>query len=586
MGSDPTGSGRIIQPPAAGAAVADRLRLWSVVIVVAATLAGAVLRGHTLGANSFDPAEVTEVNAADAIRFRREPVGDPIPGVAAWVAAGTLHWGYGEATLRRPIAFAGTLTILVVWALGLLACGSEAATYAAVALALAPLHVGISRRVGPDVWLTLCATLTVVTCLWAARAPQAWRRQALCGVLAMLTCACAYRGVLVIAAIAVAAVVLAIRDPLMRHWATRCILLMFLAAAVAGMAAAYAQPRWYAGILRPPIDGRFPFDLLSQLATHQPQQWSAGIALAVCATVGLASIGRSRAGTFLGSWLLVGGTGLLGTDWLRHAAFQPEAISFVLPAYVLLGAAGLTWLRRTVCVGNRAVTAIGQVAACTLLLALGLPGLRELPRQPSWRDAAHVVAANLRPDDVLVVLAEQPSFTFYAPDLVRRMEPDVRPAWASGYFARRKRGWLVVPAQVRNRPGWAVMQRWLDRFPPVDLSPDDRTVVLYMGQGGHDDLVVESAYFPLPTATLVHGRVLLDWLLQVGPVPAVLWKVDQIALSREAVDVRNPALLQAVYYLAQHDHGDRAASLAYRLATAEPHWEEAQRALEAFRRTD
>jgi len=561
------------------------LRL-SVVALLAVTLTGAALRMADLGGDSFDPTEIGEINSAETIRLPRDQMWSAFVRLSTWITAATLESGYGERTLRLPSAAAGTLTIVAVWGLGVLSFGAETGLYAAAAIAAAPLHVALSRTVGQDSWLTLFVTLTVLTFTWAVQKPRDGRRQMVCAATALLACSCAYRGLLVLAALALAAVVMATRRPSLRRLARRTCLMVSLVAAAAVVLAVYHPPQSDSAYLRPHFGWMVQLQMLNELATGQPRQWWAGAGLVSGIVSGLISTAGSRSAIICIAWLLVGTEGLFLGEWSKRIAFRPADIGFVLPAYLLLAAAGLTWVRRTLVPDTVRLLAVGgQAAALALLLAVELPELADYFHQHngSWRAAAQVVAANSRPYEVLVVLAEQPSFAFYAPDLAPRMEPDVRPARAPGYFVHPKRGWLVVPDSLRHLGGWNVMQQHLMRFPPVDLSPDASTVVLYMGQGGYDQLLFEAAHFTLPTATLVRGTLLLDWLQLIGPVPAVLWKVDQIALSREALDFRNPSLLHVVYYLAEHNHAGRAASLAYRLATAQPDWDEAQRALAAFR---
>jgi 4-amino-4-deoxy-L-arabinose transferase-like glycosyltransferase len=547
---------------------------------------GAAVRVSELGIDNFDRTEVDEINRAEAIRFPRAAAGSPVASISTLLTAATLGWGYGEATLRLPQVAAGVLTIIAVWGLGGIMFGAETALFAAAALAVAPLHVALSRSVGADVWLTLFATLTVLAFILAVQAPQDPRRGMTFAATAALTYGCAYRALLVFAALAVAAVVIAVREPPLRRWVRRPLLVMLLIAAAASLWATGHPPRLIGTFLWPDFGWIFQLQLLSQLATGQPQRWWAGVALLACVIVGMVTSGGSRSGIVTAMWLLIGCSGLLVNEWFRRLVFRPGDIGFIVPAYALLGAAGLVRLRQLAFANTGTPLVVAsQAAVLVFLLALELPGLADQRNQhpPAWRAAAEVVATNTLPDDVIVVLNQQPSFAFYAPDLDRRLEPDVRPGRAAGYFVHPERNWLVVPQSLRYRGGWKVINNWLARYPPVDLSPDAATVVLYMGHDGRDQLLFETAYFKLPTATLVHGDLLFEWLQQMGPLPAVLWKVDQIALSRERLDFRNPSLLNAVYYLAQNGHGDRAASLAYRLATAAPDWDDAQRALEAFR---
>src|SRR5262249_38875087 len=152
-----------------------------------------------------------------------------------WITAGALTWGYDEATLRLPSALAGTLTILAVWAMGVLSFGAETGLFAAGALTVAPQHVARSRRPGAGPWWTLFGTLTVFAFAWAVEEPRGGWREVLCAAMALLTCGCGYRALLTLAAVTIAAVVLAVREPRLRRLARRVCFAMLVLAAAAGV---------------------------------------------------------------------------------------------------------------------------------------------------------------------------------------------------------------------------------------------------------------------------------------------------------------------------------------------------------------
>jgi len=429
------------------------------------------------------------------------------------------------------------------------------------------------------------AILSVAALCWSLRAPRSLVRWLTFSAVTLLAALSGHAAFFLLAALFLSAVVTAFRERRTVGVCARALLAILPAAVAAGSWISSRDLPVPLAIFPLPL-GRSVLYAITALGTTGPHAPLWGGLLFLCVVLGGISAAKFAARNALVAVVIVGVGGVVVASTFLHLQFDVGQVDFVLPAYLLLAGAGLSVLRHTV--AGRFWPRLAWAVPCGALVVVGLiqwPSVRaEVQRSnTNWRDAARMVAANALPGQPIVVLSDRASFVFYAPHLEARVEPAVRPALAPGYFVRVERGWLIAPAAVRLYPGWNYIARWLERFPPVNLSPDPSIDVFYMGRGDRDLLHLEAAFFDLPTAVLVRGNLLFRLLQTIGPIPQVLWKVDQIALSRERLNLRNPDLLNALYFLAEHGHADRAASLAYRLAMAEPDWQEAQRALAAFR---
>jgi len=571
---------------------APRSITWMIVTVI--VLAGTLVQLHQLGSWSFDGSEISQVNsAAGPLQvLPRAQASTAATGlsVPVLITRFALRWGYGEFALRLPSVLAGAAAAVALWLLGVATVGHEAALYATVLLVFSARQVGFSQQVGSEVWLSLFALSTVLAFWWTRAVWEGQYSSRVSGrwlvfaVASTLLCLSSYAGTLVVAALAACLICASVAGRAKASTALVGLAAMLIAISAAVLCYVRNPPppggAWFPILLLPRlrevIEGLTPFDTLG----------GAGVAL-----VGLSALAgaiwiavRGGEGTILLSWAVIGVAGTVITGWARRAPFSPGQIAFVYPAYLLLVGAGLRLVRSLMARTSGRRLLLIQTSLVVGLVLVEVPALARYFRQPRmpWREAAAIVAANVRHDDVIVVLQERESFLFYAPDLQGRVKPMVPPALAPGYFARAKRAWLIAPAWLHVYPGWTRIEAWFKRFPPVDLSPSPELDVFYLGSEGREQLLLEAAFFELPTSTLVHGGFLFDVLRGVGVQSPVLWKVDQIALSRRPLNFLNPDLLNVVYYLAEHGYGDRAGSLAYRLATACPDWQVAREALAAF----
>jgi dolichyl-phosphate-mannose-protein mannosyltransferase len=560
---------------------------WLYVVAGVVVGAGAVVRFHHLGTPDFDAREVAAINSVDRLRHPQiaqagtDGVPLPVPYAATRVA---MRWGYAEGTLRLPGAIAGTATLPAVWWIGQAIFGPEAALYATALLATSALHVGLSRSVDAEAWLTLWTALTVLVFSRASTATPAREHWILFAAVAAVMALSGYAGLLVLIALAGYAT-----------WAGgRSGRGLFRPVVFASLLAAIPLGGW--AFFNPPQIGgtyfgvQFGWRLIGTLIETLASTSDMRVAFVVLALAVVGAMAAGRPVSVIVTWAAVGVGGVVLTDWLTQGAWEPEQLGFVLPAYCLLAGLGLSRVRAAVAAAlvprrialQATVPLIG--AALLAVLAMDMPALAAVLRRqgPSWHDAAAAVMVNARPEDRIVALHDRTRFVFSAPELERRVPPLVPPARATSYFVRAPRAWFIVPPATRLYPGWPLVTKWMTTVRSVRLDMGGGLDVFYLGRVDRQQLLTEVAYFTLPTPVLVRGSLLLDLLLEVGPLDQVLWKVDQIALSHPSPELRNPVLLQAVYFLAQHEHGDRAASLAYRLATADPAWAEARAALAAF----
>lgn len=561
------------------------------ILAAAALVAAAAVRLYALSAASFELEEIATVDAAEHARGILDAQAstatvaatpDPVEPVPVLVSVLALRSGYGEFTQRLPGVVAGIATVAAIHSLASTLFGAEVALYAAIGMACSPVHVALSRTVGPGVWLALFATLSTaafVRALWSGGRLQQWIAFGAC---ALLMCGSGYAALFPLAGMAGYAVA-ALRQRELRTAALRgciaCSGVAALAAASIMLQPPHPEPSIFALRLGPQL----PAEIASMLATGRGGTLAGGALMLLCVLIGALSAAHKRGAGLCGVWLLCA---LLGTVLVdRYLGLQLRAgqLAVALPAYFVLMGAGMSWSRQVLArMGRGRIDALVRSGFLCLLVAVEAPSLWAYLRQPPapWREAAAVVDANARSSDSIVVLNDRRRFLFYAPDLERRAAGVARPGLAPVFFVHPFRAWFVAPAASRLYPGWKRVAEWFQRFPPVRLSPGPGVDVFYVGRGGRAELLREAAYFHLPTAVLVRDSLLLELLKQSGPIPPVLWKVDQIALSREALDFHNPQLLSVVDYLAQQGFGDRAISLAYRLATADPNWAEARQALD------
>ncbi len=307
-------------------------------------------------------------------------------------------------------------------------------------------------------------------------------------------------------------------------------------------------------------------------------QWPTWLAPAawLLVAVGAGVAGRRVGARWLLAWLL--GAFALAAWAQRERWIVSEGLLAVtlVPFLVLvgLGAAyvgGLlgSFLR---CPKASLAFAVAIVGAVVGGQVLATPGVWK-----NWRVVARMVSNNLGSRDVLATSLCRSALALYAPELAQRLPLDADVGRALVVFPAAESGWLIAPVEARLHPAWAKVEEWVRTFGVIDLSPDPGTHVLYFRRGGRQVALRRAADFDLPTATLRRGRLLAAMLETAGPLPSVLWKVDQLVLDPEPMGERNEGLVDAVEQLIAFEQFDRAHSLVDRLLASHPKWERALR---------
>lgn len=543
-------------------------------MLLAIVVSAVGLRTADLASTSLGRDEIAILQTATPrLMTASTPVPPPrdwwLPGGAARIMT---QWTYGELGLRLPSLLLSALTIAVVGGLSFECSGALAALVAALALSLSPLALQGGREIGPVAW----AGLSSVVAAWAF-----WRAGARPSLLVCLVMVGALGCLALVSKAALALLAAFAVDASVRSRSDRRQRLAWIAAAavVVVVVCIFLPPRLTPVVAPPPLSG-LSFITLNGLLPA----WGGGGLLALTG-LGLMVAWR-RPATRLLVWWLVAALLLTLTPICVGARFEPADAAALEAAMVLLVGAAVAqicvWLR--LADGSDRVGLPATVLACGVCALLLGPGTaRQLAEAPlPWPSVAAMLRNNLGPVDPIVVMLDRNSLVFYAPDLERRILPQLPPGRSLSYLQGVRSGWLIAPWGVRFYPGWPKLRAWVEQFHAVDLSSDPRLHVYYFNDRGRPDALRQIATFDLPSETLVRGDLLQELASDPQLSAALLWKIDQLALWPTPSNLRNPALLATVSLLANGGSADRAASLAYRIASAEPDWPEAQTMLAAF----
>ena len=549
------------------------MRLLILALAATAVAAGGFTRCYDLGGTSFTHDEIVALTGWRATPLTQGDAESP----ASRLGALTARWlTYDARPLRSFSAVSGCLALIAFWWLGSLVLGRAGAAVATTGFAWSATQIWWSRHLSLTSFETLLALLTAGFCVRAISKPApspVWGGVCVCAAVYGWTSATA-----------------------------ACLVVVLL---VVGLQMDVATEQRHSGRLL--IIGGLLFSLVLNVWQFGPWPnltllsgawtWTQAVTLegTLDATVSiwllpLVLVGIIRSRPREHHVLLVGWGAVSLTAWILARSMSRAATHYAHaaePALWMLGGAGAIgiceWVERRL--GRNWELGVGL----GLLALFTLPQLPSAKRalsaaDPDWRQITQIVRTNWRSGEPIVVLHDRDAFLFYAPELADRVEPVSAPVRALPALSNGPHAWLVVPFAARVYPGWPAVEEWLGRFAAVDLSPDRSSAsVYYVGRYGRNDLLRRAEFFELPASSLTQGSLMFDLLQRPGSSTPALWKVDQLVRSTSPPALRNPNLLNAVYLLAEHKQGDRAASLAYRLASADPGWLEAQRALAAFR---
>lgn len=363
----------------------------------------------------------------------------PWPDMIAWIVRidqhpplyytllhGWMVWGDGEFVVRFLSAWAGILTLPLIYVLGRRMGGNQVGLMTLLLLAVSPFHIHLAQEARMYTWLTLNASAAMLALTRILGEPQAeigglgrprinlaWPVYVGFTAAAMLTHNTA---VLLPVAINVAAVGLCRRRT--RRWwigwllAQAGVLLLWspwLRAFVTQCRGVYGE-FW----IPAPDVGRVAGALKNMLSAFLPDDMGWGHAIwvgyAALLVGGLLHLRRERrpsaAGLLLGLWLIPWAAELLIS--IRRPIFYDRTLLWTsLPLYVLL-AGGLCRLRRAPLIGLAA-------AGLVMVNGISLGEYYTHYRKEQWHLAAAWVAERARPDDLILFNATwvQIPFDYY-----------------------------------------------------------------------------------------------------------------------------------------------------------------------------
>lgn len=408
MTGAPAARGAPAAPPRPAAA-----RRWWAAGLAFAILLGALLRWHGLGREGYwgdeiISVEVARMPVAQLLANRAKNHNPPLYFLLlkGWVA----RFGDGEAATRALSLLFGVLAVPAIALLGAELFSPAAGAWAALLLALSPLHLRYTQETRA---YSLLVLLAILSFLLFARVLRRGRARDIAGLFA-LNVILVYTHLsawLLVAAQAAAFPLLARggpwAPPLRRWWLLQGGILLASAPWWAALAFTWrivtARKAQIHGVLLG--EGGRPEDLAAALRAIAGSAPALAL-LAATALLGLLALpglravgppGERRWRLAAGLWLLVGMAGPVALALVLPLAVRARYLIAGLPALLLLAGAGLDRVRPA-------------VARAVLLAALILPSgaavarqYREPVRVP-WREAFRVVAEGHAPGD-LVLLA-------------------------------------------------------------------------------------------------------------------------------------------------------------------------------------
>jgi len=539
-------------------------------------MAAMALRLPSAARTSLDPQEIEAVATAIA------PVREFLPGVRRLAGGVPVHflllrwltaYGFEELRIRSAALVAGGLAVVATGTLVRTGFGWPQGVAAATLLAFSPLHAAASGRALPH---ALCAFLVLV---YALAFEAQLRGRGGRGVALLAALAALYTSYAALFPVG-ASLLYACAERWRGHISAAA-----LSRALGGSAlAVLVFVPWAIYDLAGPRGGGIA---LANVGWHVPA--AVARAFAVGAASGgdfiplvfaaLAGLGALR-GLFRGApgavWsIAIAVLGVAGTAgaarWLRYP-FDPVKVLFVLPFYLALVAEGLA-------AATAPLRASNARPAATVALAVALAAAAHWAGAPArdsersdWRAAANVILRNLGDGDAVAAPAGHRFLLYYAPELERCLAIE-RVGLLPGGLQQRARVWLAAGWAARLHPQWSSVRIFLAPRVVVDLSPASDPAVYYATLDlGRRRTYLEACHFDLPLAVWARQPLLRDCLRELGPLPTILERVDDLARARD-LRLRNPALLQAVTLLWQAGRKREAARLAEAIPVGRRHGE-------------
>ncbi len=478
---------------------------WDVLLLLLLVLLAFGLRVYALGRDSLWLDELCQVLASDhpvwqTVLHSAQNYGNaPLDYVITSLA---LRVGRSEGVLRLPAVLWGTLSVVVLYAIGRKMFDKRTGFLAAFLLTVMPMHVYYSRELrfySLSIFLALVSLYAFIRAL-DRDTRAAWVAYGVATLLALYS----HYYVLVVVAVEGAWIIWMV---LTRRYSRGTLVRFLIAAGVAVLLFLpwigydmYYEKVHKSGLLDAGFRFRFPSParLLGSLfvrgvrpSIYSPSAWFVGLAWVLIAVGGgLALWRRSLSDDFtmlLVTLLLAGMAAVLLLDYLASYFFASRQLVLYTPVAILIVSA--TFLRLVRAAHLRLVrnpsgsTVEGCFIAFAVLFSVAtlwkpLSGVYT-GRKQDWRGAARYLLQHVEADDVLVTNTTA-HLGFYLPELASQTkglgkDPSYLEEMAHSY----SRVW-IFGAEGLLRSRYPKIFKWIQEQQPVEAPFGDRSLRIYV----------------------------------------------------------------------------------------------------------
>lgn len=552
--------------------IANDRRLAPRLLLLLILLSGFGLRVASLDATSLWLDELIQVFLASRPRpeFLRTMFDHVNLPVDLLLSRAMLAAGAQDGWLRLAPAFAGVLSLPLIYAIARRLAPPPAPAISMALLAFSPLAVQYSRDVRPYSLLLMLTLASILFFLHTLRRPRQWPGFVAAATLALHTHLFA---VALLPALAVAAAVWGGRPRRSgeRRWAQWQPLILVMAVGViyllspflpdyiggisatlfsdllGGAPASFSEapaantwPGWAA------VAARLPDDLIGRFRPV-PTRWLlrwCGLALALLGVW----LARRRRLTLilLLAWLFLVPAPILYILAARGHWYSPRYIIQALPALLILAAMGMAaaggWLAQVAARRRAPIRWSWLAASAIFLIYLGLvtPALIDLFSEPheNIRAAAAYIRQRYRPGDLVVAPVIGRYIDHYLPSTIPVLDTN-NPAEVELEGAKYERVFLLISDYgqlTASAPPWLTLDRLLARFYPkieVYQGPAGAEAAAFAAQRQQALRAAWAEKGDIPPAALrqraAEARAIGDWQLTISFLQALLAQQPQDA---------------------------------------------------------
>ncbi|MDX1524619.1 MAG: hypothetical protein R3264_23520, partial [Anaerolineae bacterium] len=231
----------------------------------------------------------------------------------------------------------------------------------------------------------------------------------------------------------------------------------------------------------------------------------------------------------------------------RGTFFASRYVSSILPAYLLLAAAGTLaiprWLRSLV--PRWAAAAVLILLAGGVLWPLGrdLERIYRLKDKEDWRLVGRFLTQNAGPDDAVIAANAEATLNWYYPPATAQTDSYDKLESIQFTTARARRSWVIISPFTDFLLDSGKIEAWLSEQGAIRLQLDPVISVYYFGQDANpDQLLQEIQRFALPVDHTLYASLARENRRN----PAVARQYYQLAITYAPDDLSRAAYQAAV----------------------------------------